>query len=100
MSRAISQMGKELQGLVAKENDSDSEHEEEEASHKDSPVEIAVPHNLATPITRNLANPIPLFGMLAPFVQIDISSVKDSVMSTMFRQPNPPQNMLAKCNAT
>ena len=42
----ISQMGEELQGLAAKEVDSDSEHEEEEAALEDSPVETPVPRTM------------------------------------------------------
>ena len=39
---AISRMGEELRGLATRENDSDSEHEEEEAAPKDSPAETSV----------------------------------------------------------
>ena len=70
---AISRMGEELQGLVAKENDSDSECEEEEAAPEYSPIE--------TPTPQTTTSPIPLFGMPPPSVHVDATNVRDSVSS-------------------
>ena len=81
---AISRLVEELQGLVAKENDSDSEHEEE-ASPKDSLVEMATRCNLATLAIRDLADLIPLSGMPPPSVHVDVVSVRDSVNSIVPR---------------
>ena len=55
MLGAISWMGEELQGLAAKDDDSDSDHEEEEATPKKPLVETSAPHTVTSPI--------PLFGM-------------------------------------
>ena len=68
---AISRMGEDLQGLAAREKDSDSEHEEGEAAAKDSPGETPMPHTVTSPI--------PLFGMPPPSVHVDVASVRDSV---------------------
>ena len=69
----ISQMGEELQGLVAKQNASDFEHEEEETAPEYSSVETSAP--------RKMASPIPLIGMPSPSVHVDTTSVRDSVSS-------------------
>ena len=74
-------MGEELQGLAAKENDSDSEHEEEKATPKDSPVETLAP--------RKVTSPIPLFGMPPPSVHVDATSVRDSVSSACQGSQHP-----------
>ena len=79
---AISQMGEDLQGLVAKENDSDSEHEEEEAAPEDSPVEMPAP--------RKVTSPIPLLGMPPLSVHVDAASVRDSVRSAVPKQLAAP----------
>ena len=79
---AITRMGEELQGLAAKENNSGSEHEEEEAAPEDSPVE--------TPAPRIVTSPIPLFGMPPPSVHVDATSVRYSVSSAMPKQPTTP----------
>ena len=65
---AISRMSEELQGLAAKEDGSDSEHEQEEAVPEDSPIETSMP--------RTTTNPIPLFGMPPPSVHVDAVSVR------------------------
>ena len=78
----IKRMGEEPQGLAAKENDLDFEHKEKEATPEYSPVE--------TPAPRKMARPIPLFGMPPPSVHVDAASVRDSVNSTVPRQPAPP----------
>ena len=84
---AINRMGEELQGLAAKENDSESEHEEE-ASREDAVVETVIPCNLATPVIHNLADPVPLFGIppttpTISFRTFDAVSVLDSVRFAM-----------------
>ena len=68
-------MGEELQELATKEIDLKPEPGEEEASPKGSPFEMAIP--------RKLADAIPLFGMLAPSLHVDASSVRESVSSTV-----------------
>ena len=75
-------MSEELQGLVARENDLDSEHEED-ASPKGSLVETATPRNLATLVIHNRADPVPLFGMPTPSMHANATSVKDSVSCTV-----------------
>ena len=75
-------MGEELQGLAVRENDSDSEHEEEEVAPKDSPVETLAP--------RTVTSPIPLFGVPPTSVHANIASVRDSVSSTMPKQTALP----------
>ena len=79
---AISRMSEELQGLAARENDSDSEREEEEAALEDSPVETFAPHIVTSPIR--------LFGVPPPQVHVDTASVSDSVSSIVPRQTAPP----------
>ena len=74
---AISRMGEKHQGLAAKENDSYSEHEEEETALEYSLVETPVPHKMASHI--------PLFGMPPPSAHFDATSVRDSVSSTVPR---------------
>ena len=79
---AISRMGEALQGMAARENDSDSECEEEEATLEASPAETSAP--------RTRTSPIPLFGVPSPLVHVDAMSVRDSVSSAMPRQPAAP----------
>ena len=79
---AISRMSEELQGLAAKEDDSDSECEEEEAAPEASPIETLAP--------RIVTSPIPLFGVPPPSVHVDAMSVRDSVSSAVPRQLAAP----------
>ena len=77
MRGTINRMGEDLQGLTTRENDSDSEHEEEETAPEYSPVEMPAPCKMASPI--------PLFGMPPLFVHVDAMSVRDSVSSIVPR---------------
>ena len=77
----ISQMGEELQGLIAKQNASDFEHEGEETAPKYSPVETSAPCKMVSPI--------PLIGMPSPSVHVDAMSVGDSVSSACQGSQHP-----------
>ena len=72
---AISWMCEELQGLAAKENDSDFEHEEEEAAPEYSLVQTFAP--------RTMTRLVPLFGVPPHSVNANAVSVRDSVSSAV-----------------
>ena len=88
MWSAINRMGNELWELATIEDSSKSIDEEQKAGPEDSLEETTkVPHTVT--------NPTSLFGILpkapaVPFGTFDDMSVRDSVSSTMQRQPAPP----------